>query len=435
MIQQNSTEHRVSRRDFLKNASWAGLGGSLTAHFAFPTALLSANSDTLRIGLIGCGSRGTGAALQALRADPNVILTAMGDAFEDRLLSSLETLKKQDAPRLQVTPDHCFVGFDAYQKVINSGVDVVLLATPPGFRPQHLKAAVEANKHVFCEKPVAVDATGVRSVLATVELARQKKLSLVSGLCWHYCYPERATFQRLQDGAIGELVTVYSTYNAGPIWNRVRQPEWTEMEWQMRNWYYFTWLSGDHIVEQAVHSIDKMCWAMKGEMPTRAVALGGRQVRNTPAFGHIYDHFSVTYEYANGARGFHHCRQQEGCANQIADFYQGSKGSCEIDAVRRIHMIQGTNPWKYEGPDNNMYQTEHDELFASIRKGEPINNGVWMANSTLMAILGREAAYTGQSISWDQIMNSQQDLSPPTYAWDAVLPIPQVAMPGVTLFL
>ena len=424
----------ISRRHFLKASSTLSLAGPFTVHFTFPQKIYPANSETLRVGLIGCGGRGTGAALQALNADNNVILTAMADAFEDRLHSSLETLKTQQPERVQVEPDHCFYGFDAFQKVINSGVDVVLLATPPGFRPLHLKAAIDANKHVFCEKPVAVDAPGIRSVLATVEEARKKKLSLVSGFCWHYSYPERETFQQLHEGAIGELVTVYSTYNAGPVWNRPRLPNWSDMDWQMRNWYYFTWLSGDHIVEQAVHSIDKMCWAMKGEMPTNAIALGGRQVRTSPDFGQIYDHFSVTYEYASGVRGFHHCRQQEGCANQIADFYLGTKGACEIDAIRGIHLIHGERNWKYQGPLNNMYQTEHDELFASIRKGEPINDGIWMAQSTMMAILGREAAYTGQKITWEQIMNSQQDLSPPKYEWDVSLPIPEVAMPGITKF-
>ena len=424
----------ISRRHFLKASSMVSFAGVLTTSFNFPEKIYPANSETLRVGLIGCGGRGTGAALQALNADKNVVLTAMADAFEDRLRRSLETLKTQQPERVQVEPDRCFYGFGAYQKVINSGVDVVLLATPPGFRPLHLKAAIDANKHVFCEKPVAVDAPGVRSVLATTEEARKNKLSLVSGFCWHYSYPERTTFQQVHDGAIGELVTVYSTYNTGPIWNRPRQPGWSDMEWQMRNWYYFTWLSGDHIVEQAVHSIDKMCWAMKGEMPLSAVALGGRQVRNSPDFGHIYDHFSVTYEYASGARGFHHCRQQEGCANQTEDFYQGTKGTCEIDGGRRVHLIQGGSNWKYQGPYNNMYQTEQDELFASIRKGEPINDGVWMAHSTMMAILGRTAAYTGQTITWEQIMNSQQDLSPPQYDWAVSLPLPEVAMPGITKF-
>ena len=245
----------------------------------------------------------------------------------------------------------------------------MLLAAPPGFRPAHLKACVEAGKHVFCEKPVAVDGPGVRSVLQTVEEARKKNLALVSGLCWRYSTAERATFQQIHDGAIGKIVSLASTYLTGPIWNFVRQPGWSDMEYQMRNWYYYAWLSGDHIVEQAVHSIDKMAWAMNGEMPVKASAVGGRQVRNTPEFGHIYDHFSVTYDYANGVKGFHSCRQQQGCANETKDYIVGSKGNCEIEGSRRVHVIHGENEWKYSGTYNNMYQAEHDELFASIRKG------------------------------------------------------------------
>jgi predicted dehydrogenase len=202
----------------------------------------------------------------------------------------------------------------------------------------------------------------------------------------------------------------------------------------MRNWYYFTWLSGDHIVEQAVHSIDKMCWAMNGELPVRAVAVGGRQVRTGPEFGHIFDHFSVTYDYASGVKGFHMCRQQAACAIEGPDYILGTKGNCEIEASRRVHVIRGERGWRYSGPHNNMYQSEHDELFASIRRGEPINDGTWMTHSTMMAILGRMAAYTGQVISWEQALNSQEDLSPPKLDWNLSLKEPPIALPGLTRF-
>ncbi len=422
-----------SRRRFLTQS--AAAGGIAAAYLSFPKKSFAFNGETLKIGLVGCGGRGTGAAAQAIAADKNVVLTAMADAFEDRLKSSLETLKGQGGERIHVDPEHCFVGFNAYQKVIDSGVDVVLLATPPGFRPQHLKACLDAGKHVFCEKPVAVDAPGVRSVLAMAEEFKKKKLALVSGLCWRYSAAERATFQQIHDGAIGKLVAIHSTYLTGPIWNKPRQPEWSDMEYQMRNWYYYSWLSGDHIVEQAVHSIDKMAWAMNGELPIKAVSVGGRQQRTGPEFGHIFDHFSVTYDYASGAKGFHQCRQQQGCANETKDYIFGTKGSCEIEGSRRIHAIRGETEWHYSGTHNNMYQNEHDELFASIRRGEPINDGIWMSNSTMMAILGRMTAYTGQSIAWEQAMNSKEDLMPPKMEWKVTLGEPAVAVPGMTRFV
>jgi predicted dehydrogenase len=313
-------------------------------------------------------------------------------------------------------------------------VDVVILATPPGFRPIHLKAAVEAGKHVFCEKPMAVDGPGVRSVLASAELAKKKNLSLVAGFCWRYNSGERAIMQQVHDGAIGEPLALYNTYNTGPIWSRERKSNWTDMEWQMRNWYYFTWLSGDHIVEQAVHSLDKMAWAMKDVPPVQCMAHGGRQVRTEPVYGHIFDHFSVVYEYASGARGFHFSRQQANCATDNSDYIIGSKGIARVKAFGPL-SISGEKSWRFSGPRPDMYQVEHDELFASIRKEKPINDGVWMAHSTLLAIMGRMAAYTGQIITWEQALNSQENLMPTKLDWDAPLPVPPVAMPGKTAFV
>jgi predicted dehydrogenase len=422
----------ASRRQFLKHSAAAAAAGALASQLVVPSAVHAASSETLKIGLIGCGGRGTGAASQALSADKNVKLVAMGDAFSDRLQSSLDGLKKQYPDKVAVTPDKCFVGFDAYQKVIDSDVDVVLLTSPPSFRPVHLKAAVAAGKHIFCEKPVAVDAPGVRSVLETAKLAKEKNLSLVSGLCWRYHYAHRETFKRIHDGALGPITSVYSTYNTGGLWNHGRKPEWSDMEWQLRNWLYFTWLSGDHIVEQAVHSIDKMAWARKDEMPVKAIGHGGRQVRTDPAYGHIYDHFAIVYEWADATRGFLYCRQQDGCASGVHDFITGTKGVCDITSGNS-YEIKGEAKWKYTGESNNMYQTEHDELFASIRAGKPINDGVRMSTSTMMAILGRMAAYTGQVITWDQAMNSKEDLTPAKYEWGP-MPMPPVALPGKTKF-
>lgn len=431
----DSTPRPTSRRDFLKTSSTAMLGGALAVNFGLPTRSFAQNGDTLRLGLIGCGGRGTGAATQALAADKNVVLVALGDAHENRLQGSLSELKKAEPDRVKVDPDHCFVGFDAYQKVLSSGVDVIILATPPGFRPIHLKAAVEAGKHIFCEKPMATDAPGLRSVMASAALAKTKKLALVAGFCWRYNPAERAVFQQVHDGAIGDIRAIYSTYNTSSLWVYPRKPEWTDMQWQMRNWYYFTWLSGDHLVEQAIHSVDKMAWAMKDATPVRATAHGGRQVRVAPEFGHIYDHFEVVYEFADGARGFLFCRQQDGCSNDNSDYLMGSKGIGQVSGFRKLHKITGEKNWEYSGPQPNMYQVEHDELFASIRSGKPINDGEWMAHSTMMGIMGRMAAYTGQTITWEQALNSEENLCPPKFDWNQPLPVPPVAMPGQTKFI
>ncbi len=426
------TKPASTRRHFLKTAAAAAASATVVG---LP-AVHAQGNGTLTIGLIGCGGRGTGAAAQALGADRNLRLWAMGDAFEDRLQRSLGTLQKDQgiADKIDVPAARRYVGFDAYQQVINSGVDVVLLCTPPGFRPMHIRAAVEANKHIFAEKPIAVDAPGVRAVLASCELARKRNLSVVSGLCLRYSNAYREMMRRLHDGAIGDLVTLQANDLRGRIWVFPREQGWTDMQWQMRNWYYFTWLCGDFNVEQHVHNLDVCAWAMRGEYPVRAVGLGGRQVRTGPEYGHIYDHFSVTYEYANGAKLFSHTRQQVGCRNDMTVYVQGTRGRAEIREGRPGQVITGPKPWQSRGKDNNFFQTEHDELFASIRKGQPINNGEYMCRSTLLAIMGRMAAYTGREITWEQAMNSREDLSPPRYAWDVPLPVPPVAMPGVTQF-
>ncbi|HEX2971566.1 MAG TPA: Gfo/Idh/MocA family oxidoreductase, partial [Tepidisphaeraceae bacterium] len=348
----------ASRRRFLKTSLGSALAGALAGQLVVPSSVRAAGADKLKIGLVGCGGRGSGAAMQALQADKNVVLTAMGDLFPDRLQSSLASLKAQLPDKVQVDPDHCFTGFDAYQKVINSDIDVVLLASPPGFRPMHLKAAIEAGKHVFAEKPVAVDAPGVRSAIASAKLAKEKNLAIVAGFCWRYCYPERAIFRRIHDGALGQITSIYSYYNANGLWSRPRQPQWSETEYQLRNWLYYSWLSGDHIVEQAVHTIDKMAWAMNDVPPLRAIGSGGRQSRIDPLYGHIYDHFAVVYEYANDVRGHFYCRQQDGTVPGVRDHITGTKAVANITSGSS-HQIKGPNPWSYDGPTNNMYQTEH----------------------------------------------------------------------------
>ena len=439
----------ISRRAFLRTAAVAS-GTALAVH----RAAHAAGSDVLKVGLVGCGSRGAGAASNAINADSGVRLVALADAFADRVEGALKQLTKLHPEQVDVSPSRCFVGFDAYKELIASGVDVVLLAAPPHFRPLHLAAAIEAGKHVFAEKPVGVDATGVRSVAATCELARKKNLCIVSGLCWRYDTVIRETMERINDGAIGDIVAIQTTRNLGSLWHRPRQPEWTEMEFQMRNWYYFTWLSGDHNVEQQIHGIDKCSWAMQDKPPQKAWAISGRQVRVDPKYGDIYDHHAVVYEYEGGARMYALARQQPNCFNDYSEVLMGTKGRCDLQKGR----IEGETNWSHgqqagdlsgfsvrkarQGAMRPMHQVEQDELFAAIRAGKVINNGDYMCQSTLIAILGRTAGYTGQEITWEQMTQSKLDLSPARYAFDAVpptLPGPDgkyaVAIPGITEFV
>lgn len=420
----------ASRRHFLKSTAALAATSVVAAHAH------AQGSDEIRIGLIGCGGRGTGAAGQALRADPNVKLWAMADAFEDRLQTSLAQLQNDRvlANKIDVPAARRHVGFDGYRRVIEECA-VVLLCTPPHFRPIHLRAAVEANRHVFAEKPVAVDAPGVRSVLETCRDARRRNLSIVSGLCLRHDNGFKDTVQRIHDFAIGEVTSLQANDLRGPIWRRTREPGSTDMTWQMRNWYYYTWLSGDFNVEQHVHFLDVCAWIMRDTYPVRCYGVGGRQTRTGPEFGNIYDHFSVVYEYANGAKLTSTCRQQIGCHNDMSAHAAGQRGTALLTERRRGLVLRTHGGERvYEGPANDMYQTEHDVLFASIRNGRPINNGEYMAKSTLMAIQARMAAYTGQAVTWEQAMNSREDLSPAGYTWDARPPASEVAMPGVTRF-
>jgi predicted dehydrogenase len=357
----------------------------------------------------------------------------MGDVFADRIRSSLDELRKDETvkARVKVSPEAQFVGFDAYKNVIAS-CDVVLLCSTPHFRPVHLAEAIDKKKHVFCEKPVAVDAPGVRSVLESSRRAKEAGLALMSGFCWRYSKPAEVAFGKVLDGAIGRVETIHTRYLTGNLGLRKRQPQWSDMEYQLRNWYYYTWASGDHIVEQAIHSINKIAWAMNDETPIHATAVGGRQVRTGPEYGNVYDHFAVVYEYKGGQRGFHDCRQTEGCYNDNGDFVAGTKGTLTSDCWGPKHEIRGERPWHWEGdPGSGMYLHEHEVLFASIRKGEPVNDGVMMSHSTLMAIMGRMAAYTGARITWDEALNSKEDLTPPSYEWGP-LPVAPIAVPGRT---
>lgn len=421
---------KPSRRKFLA-ASALTAASAQARLFAAPTA----QDRLLKVGLVGCGGRGTGAVRDCLQADPNVKLVAMCDVFMDRLQDSLAALRKNkgiDQAKIDVAPDRCYDGFDGAEKLIRSDVDVVLLCTPPGFRPQHLRLAIEAGKHVFCEKPLAVDATGVRSVLETARMAKEKNLSLCSGFCYRYDFGKRETVKRIHDGLIGDVAAIHCTFLTGALWHRGENPKWSEMEYQLRNWYYYTWLSGDFIVEQHCHNIDKARWVLNGEVPESAVSLGGRQVRTEAKYGHIYDHFATVYEFSGGRKVFSFCRQIPGCQTDVNDHVIGTKGQAHL--MRHTLLPTAGKAWTYEGESKLMYYVEHDELIAGIRSGQVINDGESAAYSTLMAIMGRQAAYTGKKITWQQMLKSQEDLMPKTLTWGPH-PVPAVAMPGQTKFV
>lgn len=426
---------KTNRRAFLKSTGAVVIGSTIGLNVGFPKTTFAQSKSILKVALIGCGGRGTGAASQAIKADPNVIITVMADVFQDRLDQSYDILLKAHPDRVKVSNENKFVGFDAYKRVMESDVDVVLLTTPPGFRPDQLNAAVDAGKHIFCEKPVAVDAPGVRKVLAAAKRAREKGLSLVSGFTFRYDLPKRELFGRVQNGEIGEIRMVNSTRNGGGLWYFPRKPEWTEMEYQMRNWYYYDWLSGDFIVEMVVHNLDMMTWALGGQMPLRAFGTGGRQVRVEEKWGNIYDHFAIEFEFANGVKGYNFCRQQDGCSSKNSVEIIGADGTAFYQG--QIHKISGKNNWDYQGEKKDMYQIQHDELFASIRTGKPLNDGEMMANSTMLGILSRMVANSGQTITWEQAMNSNQVLGPDfnQYSWDLKWPVSPPAIPGITKVL
>ena len=423
----SSSSPARSRRDFLLKT---GAAGAIAAGFP---AIIRAQTvaNAIKIGLVGCGGRGTGAASQAMKADDYGELFAVADVSQSQIDKSLERLRKINGDKVKVDPEHQFLGLDAYQKVIDS-VDVVLLATPPGFRPMHVRAVAEAGKHLFCEKPVSTDAPGVRSVLESVQMFTEKNRSLVAGFCWRYNNMIRATFDQVHGGTMGNIVAYYATYYTNPVKpmppESDRPPGMGDVEWQIKNWYNFCWLCGDSIVEQAVHSVDKIAWAMHDQPPISCVAVGGRQI---PANGgNIYDHFEVNYLYPNNVRAFLGSRQQTGCYNENSDYILGTKGACTIGRGL-VPRIEGETAWAYDGPKDDMYQHEHDVLFASIRQNKPVNDGHRMATSTLLAMMGRMAAYSGQEVTWDQAMNSQVKLFPDHLEMSMSHPVHPIPLPGV----
>jgi len=416
----------LTRRHFLKHSTTAAVGGLLASSALSSRAAAPVDpSRVLKVGLVGCGGRGTGAASQALKADPNVRLTAMADVFADRLESSLATLRRTQAARIDVTPATSFVGLDAFQKVIDSGVDVVLLTAPPGFRPIHLEAAIKAGKHVFMEKPVAVDGEGVRKVMELADLAKDKGLAIVAGTQRRHEFKYREVMKRIHDGAIGDVTSMRAYWNQGGLWAVTRKDGMSDLEWQLRNWLYFTWISGDHIIEQHIHNIDVCLWACQ-KLPIKAISHGGRQTRTDPLYGHIYDHFATELHFENNVVMHTYCRQQDGTVANVSEFIQGTKGQSNGGG-----RIWGENSFRYEGENTNPYVQEHKHLVESIRSGNLLNEGRQVAESTLAALMGRLAAYTGQEITRDQAL-ATKSLMPKDLSFDMSIPVAPVPMPGLT---
>ena len=424
----------TNRRIFLLKTATTVASVAAASQVDIAGSAYAGAGDALKIGLVGCGGRGTGAAEQALTADRGCVLVAMGDAFGDQIESSHQALKSSDVPgvadRVAVAPENRFVGFDAFQKVIDQ-VDLVLLTTPPAFRPEHFAYAVEKGKHAFVEKPVAVDGPGLRKFIEAAKQSKEKGLSAVNGFCWRYYQPRREVMNRVQNGDIGPVMAVETTYNSMGVWEprRTREQCRTDMEYQMRNWYYHTWLSGDHIVEQAVHGLDTMAWALGDNLPVQCYGVGGRQTRTDARYGNIFDHFSIVYEYPEEIRGYHQCRHWANTTAKVADYIQGTKGRADVFGKK----ISGPNKYRYRptpGEKIDMYQAEHNEMFAALRSGNPINNAELAASTTLLALMGRMAAYTGEVVTWQDAMNSQEALVPATLSWDTPPSHPPRPHPG-----
>jgi len=431
-----------NRRSFLKTAAGAVAVGAIT-QAAQGQGL--APDQKLKVGFIGCGGRGTGAASQALTADDNIELHAMGEVFQDRIDSSLAILSKKfaGAGKVNVPAERQFVGLDAYKRVLDSGVDVVILTTTPGFRPLHLRAAIEAGKHVFAEKPMAVDVEGVRHVMESVKMSEGKPISIVAGFCWRYSPSRVAAYEQvMKNGLIGDVTSVYATYYANHSKPHIPKSErpagMSDVEWQIRNWYNYTWLGGGGLVEQAVHSVDKIAWVMGDRPPIACRATGGLGAPQAGG-GNIFDHYHVAYQYPGNVWCHLGSRKAPGCFNENADYVRGTKGTLVIGVGKDpyIEDNSGKRIWAWREPrdgSTDMYQVEHNELFASIRSGKHINDGARMINSTMMAVMGRMSAYSGKEVSWEEGMASKEDLFPheESLKWDQSFEAQPVAIPGVT---
>ena len=417
----------ISRRDFSKTVAAAGVG------LAIPTpGVFAAGSDKVRVAVVGAGERGTVDAVYCLKSAPGVELVAIADLFQDQVDAALAKLHAEVPGHVDVPRERIFLGFDAYKKVLAlDNVDLVMLLTPPGFRPEMVSAAVQAGKHLFVEKPGAVDPVGVRALIDASERAKQKKLSLVVGTQQRYAPQYLELVQRIRDGQIGELTHLEALWIGDmELWHyHDRQPAWSDMEWQVRCWPLFTWLSGDHYVEQLVHNLDVVNW-IAGETPVVCQGLGGRQVRTGPQFGNIFDHFSVRYEYGSGLTMFAMATQQRGISTRVGNVIHGTKGNAQVD--RATAIIKGEKPWAFDGSGSSGDLEMHAALVRAIREDKPINEGVRLAEATMTGIMGRMSAYTGRALKWDWAMKaSKLDLRPARYQMGP-LPVKPVAMPGRT---
>lgn len=438
----NKTNHNPvnSRREFVKQSSLIA-GGILAAPLVSGANFFSGADDVIKVALVGCGGRGTGAAMQALLTKQNVKLVAMADAFKDRLENCYKTLISEEPsvkPKIDVPAERRFVGFNAYEKAIPLA-DVVILATPPGFRPIHFEEAVRSGKHIFMEKPVATDPAGVMKVLKAAEIAKQKKLNVVVGLQRRYQNSYRELFRRKE--LIGDITSAQVWWNSDGVWVRPRQQGQTEMEYQMRNWYYFNWLCGDHITEQHIHNIDVMNW-FKGGYPVKAQGMGGRQVRKGKDHGEIFDHHYVEFVYADGSVLNSQCRHMPGTISRVDEMLIGTKGVIRCDEAV-IRDPKGKELFRFDKKgENNPYQNEHDELFAAIAKGEyKFEDAEVGAKSTMTSIMGRMATYSGQEIEWEKALNSGISIMPKEFDWNATPPVVPyadgyypVAVPGKTKY-
>jgi len=446
MIDNDKSNDSVTRRNFIKTSAMV-TGATMATQFAMPRAF-GAGSDVLRVGVIGCGGRGTGATINCMQADPGIEIVAIGDLFPEAVDAALKRLlagevspnglggetQQYNVSQVKVTRDKCFSGFDAYKKVCDlPEVDVIITAAPPGFRPIHLDYAIKAGKHVFMEKPVAVDPVGVRSVIASAKLAKEKKLAIVAGTQRRHQAKYLEGIARIHDGQIGEVVSGQCYWNMGNLWksqakaNWANKDKWSQMEWQIRNWLFIDWLSGDHINEQHIHQLDVMNWAI-GATPKNIMGMGGRQVRTDPMWGNIYDHFAIEYEYDNGVRIQSMCRQTDGAHRRVAEYIVGTKGIAYLNEGK----IVGENPWQLSGAHGDPYVVEHKDMIDSIRSGYVLNEGERVAESNLTAICGRTSAYTGKKLSYKWAMKSSKlNLVPETFAFGDN-PLNPVPMPGTT---
>jgi len=410
----------LKRRDFIKTTST--LAGAAVVGSSSVSSVFAAGNDAIKIAVVGCGGRGTGAVFDAFASGQNIKLVAMADTFQDNLESAYTTFKEKFGDKIDVPESRKYVGFDGYKGAIKDA-DVVLLCSTPGFRPVHFEEAVKGGKHVFMEKPVAVDIPGIRKVLAAAEIAKQKKLNVVVGLQRRFQTNYREAIKRIHDGAIGDVVSGQVYWNSGGVWVRPRKPGQTEMEYQMRNWYYFNWLCGDHIVEQHVHNIDVANW-VKGKYPVSIQGTGSRAHRRDKEYGEIFDNFAVELTYDDGSVVYSQCRHFEGIANRVDETFQGSSGRAYMSAGNQAILWDkhGKEIYRHDPKGNpNAYQQEHKELFEAIAKGEyAFENAEYGAYSTLTGIIGRIACYTGQVIKWDKALQSNVDLMPEKYAWDAL---------------